>query len=61
MTASFIVLALCFGSPAGYLPTVEDTITVREWLTVGPFSVGTREGYIDPLADQGGEEAIRPY
>ncbi len=44
-----------------FLPSVNDTLTIRNWLAVGPFSTGTREGYIDHLIDQGGEEVIQPY
>ena len=44
-----------------YLPSVDDTLTIKNWLAVGPFSTGTREGYIDHLTDQGGEEVIQPY
>ncbi|MFH1006245.1 MAG: prolyl oligopeptidase family serine peptidase [Candidatus Latescibacterota bacterium] len=42
------------------LPALDEPIVVADWLTVGPFSVGTREGYIDFLTAQGGEREIRP-
>ena len=31
-------------APADFLPTIEDTIHIREWQFLGPFSVGYREG-----------------
>ena len=42
------------------LPTLDEPLIIKEWLTVGPFSVGTREGTIDFLTAYGGEERIRP-
>ena len=41
-------------------PTVEQPIVLEEWLVVGPFPMGTREGYIDHLVEHGGEKKIYP-
>ncbi len=44
-----------------FLPTIEDPILIKQWLVVGPFSLGMREGDIDYLLEQGGEARIEPY
>jgi dienelactone hydrolase len=44
-----------------FFPTIEEPILIKEWLVVGPFSKGMREGDIDHLIEQGGEERIEPY
>jgi len=46
--------------PAGILPTIEKPITVENWLVIGPFSAGSREGFVDPLLEWGGMENIQP-
>ena len=43
-----------------FSPTIEKSISIKEWLVVGPFSKGMRENDIDYLIDQGGEENIKP-
>jgi dienelactone hydrolase len=43
------------------LPTIEEPIVIREWLAVGPFSRGMREGDIDYLTEHGGELGIKPH
>jgi len=43
------------------LPTIEEPIIIQDWLAVGPFSRGMREGDIDYLIEQGGELGIKPY
>lgn len=43
------------------LPTIEESIVIRDWLVVGPFSRGMREGDIDDLIEHGGELGIKPY
>jgi hypothetical protein len=66
-TIIFVCLFAAFFSTAlgnektEFLPTIEEPILVKEWLVVGPFSKGMREGDIDFLIEQGGEEYIEPY
>jgi dienelactone hydrolase len=61
LTVALLVFASFSQLQAGdFLPSVDDTLTIKHWLAVGPFSTGTREGYIDHLVDQGGEEGIQP-
>jgi len=43
------------------LPTIEKSIVIQDWLVVGPFSRGMREGDIDYLMENGGELSIEPY
>ena len=43
-----------------FLPTIEEPVLIKEWLAVGPFSRGMREGDIDYLIDHGGEGNIEP-
>ncbi|OPX21342.1 MAG: hypothetical protein B1H02_07840, partial [Candidatus Latescibacteria bacterium 4484_107] len=56
----WIILLAGTRSADAALPTLDEPLIVADWLTVGPFSVGTREGYIDFLTAHGGEEGIRP-
>ncbi|MCK5327716.1 MAG: prolyl oligopeptidase family serine peptidase, partial [Candidatus Latescibacteria bacterium] len=56
----WLILATGIGPADAILPTLNGPLVVEDWLTVGPFSVGTREGYIDFLTAHGGEEGIRP-
>ncbi len=37
-----------------FLPTIEDTLIIKDWLYVGPFSVGAREGIVDVMRDTSG-------
>jgi pimeloyl-ACP methyl ester carboxylesterase len=30
-------------------PTIKDTLTISSWLVAGPFSVGAREGLVEPI------------
>lgn len=41
--------------PAGPVPQ-----TIADWLTIGPFPAGTREGLVDELMEYGGLEKIQP-
>lgn len=43
------------------LPTIEEPIVIQDWLAVGPFSRGMREGDIDYLIEHEGELGIKPY
>jgi predicted esterase len=43
------------------LPTIEEPIVIQDWLAVGPFSRGMREGDIDYLIEHEGEFGIKPY
>jgi pimeloyl-ACP methyl ester carboxylesterase len=43
------------------LPTIEESIVIQDWLAVGPFSRGMREGDIDYLIEHEGELGIKPY
>lgn len=55
---SLVLLAVLFSSaPGSELPTLSDTIIVREWLVAGPFSVGVREGIVGAVEDPAG---LRP-
>jgi pimeloyl-ACP methyl ester carboxylesterase len=36
---------------AANLPSIPDTIIIRQWLVCGPFSVGTREGITEAVED----------
>ncbi len=56
----WLILGTGIGPADAILPTLNGPLVVEDWLTVGPFSVGTREGYIDFLTAHGGEEGIRP-
>jgi dienelactone hydrolase len=40
-----------------FLPTIADTICPSDWLYVGPFSVGAREGIVSVIKDM---ESLRP-
>ncbi len=57
MKKLIVLLGLLIPLPAvlqaelGFLPTIEDTLTIRDWLYVGPFSVGAREGTVDVIRD----------
>jgi len=59
-TLSALVTFANLANASQTLPTIEDTIVLRDWITVGPFSVGSREGWIDHLLDKGGEAKIQP-
>ena len=43
------------------LPTIQESIVIQDWLTVGPFSRGMREGDIDYLLEHEGELGIKPF
>jgi len=36
------------------LPSIEDTLIIKDWLYAGPFSVGAREGIVDVIRDTTG-------
>ncbi|RLG72109.1 MAG: hypothetical protein DRO11_02960, partial [Methanobacteriota archaeon] len=42
------------------LPTIDSPVTIKDWLFVGPFSSGAREGLVDPLIEHGGIDKIKP-
>jgi len=58
----FVALLLLSGISAGaqgqFLPAIEDTLLVKDWLYVGPFSVGAREGIVGVIKDT---KSFRPY
>lgn len=56
-----IILALSIGRLAlgvPIVPTIQDTIVITDWLTIGPFSSGAREPGISYLPDS---ENFTPY
>jgi len=46
-----ILLPLILQAESEFLPTIEDTLIIRDWLYAGPFSVGSREGIVDVIRD----------
>ncbi|MEA4884114.1 MAG: prolyl oligopeptidase family serine peptidase [Clostridia bacterium] len=63
-----LVMALCLASSANvvaasenaHLPTIEEELAIKTWLVVGPFSIGQREDFVDPLYEHGGQLHIAP-
>jgi pimeloyl-ACP methyl ester carboxylesterase len=57
----FLLLLVFFAPPLfgqdEFIPTIEDTIIPSDWLYVGPFSVGAREGIVGVIKDM---ESLRP-
>ncbi len=47
-------------SAKAYLPTIEEELAIKDWLVVGPFSMGQREDFVDPLYEHGGQLHIAP-
>lgn len=45
-----LVVLTFFSIRAEELPSIKDTIVIREWLLCGPFSVGIREGITEVIA-----------
>ncbi len=37
-----------------FLPSIEDTLIIKDWLYAGPFSVGAKEGIVDVIRDTTG-------
>ncbi len=62
MVIFLLLLSLVNSSTAeqNFLPSIEDTIFIKQWFVVGPFSIGAREGAIDYLIEHGGEDSIVP-
>ncbi|MFQ5906817.1 MAG: prolyl oligopeptidase family serine peptidase, partial [bacterium] len=62
--AIFTLLALSFlssisvSAQSQFLPGIEDTLVIKDWLYVGPFSVGAREGIVGVIEDI---KNFRPY
>jgi len=55
-----LLLSIAVSGSEDFLPAQAEERMITDWLTVGPFSAGTREGYIDPLYEQGGQLNITP-
>ncbi len=54
------VIFVTFANFGGLLPTIEKPIIIQDWFVIGPFSAGSREGFVDPLMEWGGMENIQP-
>jgi poly(3-hydroxybutyrate) depolymerase len=55
-----LILGNAITPQENFLPSIQDTIVIKNWLVVGPFSTGAREGAVDYLVEHGGEDSIKP-
>ncbi len=54
LAAPLFLLALMLNLAAGALPSIADTLVIRDWVLCGPFAIGPREGITGTAEDPTG-------